>query len=222
MTSNGGCDNCGRRHCRGRCSVSVPTHRPSAFSSKSSSCSYSNIRFKSRKKLRVYYLKAQLLPQKCRCVGTTQQCPFFVTPTFTTIPNSNLPSGYGKGEFTIYYDSVTKLGTLNFKISYAKLFSFGNLNPARIIGVEIRGPSARCNVPANIMVNALGIYLLATGGASADCYVTGSTILERDQVQQFLHNLCYVVIRTQQFSYLPQGEISGGICLEREERISRH
>lgn len=202
--SGGDCRGCGRHGKKKRCSVSVPNHSSSAFSrSSSNSCSYSDIRFHSKRKIRVYYLKAELLPQNCRCIGSPAQCPFIATPSFASIPNSNLPSGYGKAKFTIEYDPVSKMGNLVFDIRYSKLFSFGNTVPARIIGVEIRGPSPRCGLPANIIVNALGIYLLATGGESADCYVLGNVTLNKDKVQQFLHNLCYVVIRTQMFITLP-------------------
>ncbi len=229
MTSRGGSDTkgcgCGRG-CKGKCkgsrnaSVSVPSSTGSSAFSRSSTPSYSHIRYHSNKKLRVYYLKAQLLPQNCICLGNTAQCPFFATPSFATVPNPNLPSGYGKAKFTIIYDPITKLGQTSWKISYAKLYSLGNqvFNPIR--GIEVR-VSSRCSVPGPIILNPLAIALLATGGESPDCYVTGSYVFEKDRVQQFLHNLCYVVIRTLQFLTLAQGELNGRIRFQRKQKISR-
>ena len=120
----GKCRGKGRR--KGSVSTSVPSSTGSSAFSRSSSASYSHIRYHSKKKLRVYYLKAQLLPQNCICIGNTAQCPFFVTPTFSTLPNPNFPSAYGKAKFTIVYDPITKLGQTSWKISYAKFYSLGN------------------------------------------------------------------------------------------------
>jgi hypothetical protein len=219
-----GCSGCSKvKVCpkRRRISTSVPTST-CAFKQRCEEKCFKKLKFCSKRKIRVYYLEACLRPQNCRCVGTTVQCPFFVTPVFSTVPNSNLPSGYGTAKVVIEYNPNTKIGNIRWRIKYAKLYSFGNQIPARVVGIEIRGPSKRCNLPANIVLNPLAIFLLATAGMSADCHVTGGATIDRDTVQQFLHNEMYVVIRTQQFITLPNGELSGPILLKREERISVH
>lgn len=216
MTSRGGCDEgCGQGGCNGGCggrngkrrrslSTSVGGTGSRAFSkrsSRSSNASYSHLRFRTKKKLRVYYLRAELLPQNCICLGNTAQCPFFATPSFTTLPNPNLPSGYGKGKFTIVYDPITKLGQCSWKISYAKLYSLGNQTWNPIRGIEVR-ISTSCRLPGPIIINPLAISLLATGGETPDSYVVGNVTLDKDRVQQFLHNMVYLVIRTLMFQSL--------------------
>ena len=89
-----------------------------------------------RQRKRIYYLKAKLRPGGCRCAygdcyGT---CPY--VPVVSTIPNVNIRSGYGKGKIVINWDPNSKLGLLEFNISYHKLYSYGNLTPARIVGVK--------------------------------------------------------------------------------------
>lgn len=219
---NGECGGCGKCKKRKRnCSVSVPGHSSAAFSRSSSSCSYSSIRFHSKKKIRIYYLKAQLLPQNCRCIGPTAQCPNIITPSFSTIPNINLPSGYGTAKLVITYDPVSKLGNLKFEVQFAKLYTMGNqtFNPLREI--TIRGPTRICSIPANITVNCLAIYLLATGGETPDGSITGGIVINRDKVQQYLHGLMYLRLATLMFQQTQSGDLSGVFCVKREERRSR-
>ena len=71
------------------------------------------------------------------------------------------------------------------------------------------------------MINPLAISLLATGGETPDSYVVGNITLEKDRVQQFLHNLAYIVIRTLQFLSQQNGECAGRLRVKREQRISR-
>jgi hypothetical protein len=220
---SGGCG--GRKGKRGRrsLSTSVPSSS-SAFSKRSSResiDSYSHLKFKSRRKLRIYYLKAQLLPQNCVCIGNTAQCPFFLTPVVSTIPNVNIPSGMGQARFTIVYDPITKLGQTSWRISSSKLYSMGNQvwNPIRAIEVRI---SSRCGQIGPIVLNPLAISLLATAGETPDGNVVGSATLEKARVQQLLHNLGVVCVRGLLFeSQLPFGDINGRLMLKREERVSR-
>lgn len=166
----------------------------------------------------LYTFYASLRPDGCLCIGNQAVCPITV-PSLTTVPNINIRSGYGTAHLTINYDPNTKMGLLNFDIRYYKLYSQGGLVPARIVGVEIRGPVNRCGIIANIVIDAKAIYQLATGGESLDTYVTGNATISKQKVQQLLRNQWYIVIRTLQFQIQPFGELSGGIVYKRKKYL---
>ena len=218
-------DNCGDGRSRSsRHTTSVRPSTTSAFSRSTSSSrsGKTHQRYHPRRHRRRYYLKARLLPGQCRCAGGLSVCPPGIgPPSVSSIPNSLIRSGYGKARLVLDWDPNTKLGILNFKIAYHKLYSFGNLQSSRVVGVEIRGPARSCRIIANIVVNALGIYLLQTGGESADSYVLGSVTLNKAKAQQLLKGEWYVVIRSLTFLSTPDGELSGPICFEREEKLSK-
>lgn len=151
------------------------------------------------------------------CIGPQSVCPVIV-PSVTTIPNINIRSGYGTGYLTLAYNPNTEIGVLHFRIEYHKLYSQGNLVPARVLSVEIRGPFQRCGEIANIVVDASGIYQRDTGGESMDSYVLGAAILNKDKAQQLLKERWLIVVRTLAFQIYPFGEISGRIAYERKSK----
>lgn len=199
--------------------------------SASSSCrSYSDtpdkklrkIRAHCPKKTKCYRLTAELLPDKCLCMGgvacsaqnnTVPNC----TATAGSINSSVVTStgtkaGSGRAKFTLRCDPNNSTADLTFNVSYAKLSPNGWSpgQPSTVTAVLIRGPSRNCSTSAGIVVNCSAIYQLATNGEPLDSYVTGKTTIDLQKAKELCKGYWTIVVMTQNFNTC-EGELRSRI-----------